>query len=76
MRGTLLTTMTRPTGVIMAPPIPCTVRQSTISASVPDRPHSTELMVNTAMAARNTCRAPKRSAIQPLIGTNTASASR
>ncbi len=33
-------------------------------------PHSTEPTVNTAMAPPNTCRAPKRSAIQPLAGMN------
>ena len=35
-----------------------------------------EARVNTAMAARNTLRAPKRSAPQPLIGMKTASAMR
>ena len=33
-------------------------------------------MVNTAIAARNTVRVPKRSATQPLAGMNTASLSR
>jgi hypothetical protein len=32
--------------------------------------------MNTAIAARNTVRAPKRSAVQPLIGMKTASESK
>ena len=40
--------------------------------SEPDRPHRTEPMVKITIAARNTVRQPNRSAIHPLIGTNTA----
>ena len=48
----------RPTGTIIAPPIPCTMRAATSSHKVSDRPHSTDPTVNTAMAARNTVRVP------------------
>ena len=66
----------RPTGTIMAPPMPCRMRAPTRNGSVSARPHSTEPKVNTRIAARNTVRAPKRSAIHPLMGMNTARLSR
>ncbi len=37
-----------------------------------DSPHSSEPVVNSPMAEANTRRVPKRFAIQPLIGMNTA----
>jgi hypothetical protein len=37
-----------------------------------DRPHRSEPSVKSAMALLNTRRVPKRFAIQPLIGMNTA----
>ena len=40
------------------------------------KPQASEPSVKTTMAARNTVRAPNRSAIQPLIGMKTASDSR
>src|SRR5262249_40362334 len=61
------------TGVIIAPPMPCTMRAATNSLSEPDNAQPIEPSMNTAMAARNTVRAPKRSAVQPLIGMITAS---
>ena len=72
----LRTSTMRPTGVIMAPPMPCTMRAITKSVSEPDSAQPIEPSTNTAMAARNTVRAPKRSAAQPLAGMKIASDSR
>src|ERR1700704_170312 len=66
----------RPTGVIMAPPAPCTMRAITKSVTDDDSAQPIEPTMNTAMAIENTARAPKRSAVQPLAGMNTASDSR
>src|SRR6266700_160727 len=66
----------RPTGVIIAPPIPCTMRATTKSVSEEDAAQPIEPSTNTTIAARNTVRPPNRSAVQPLIGMNTASESR
>ena len=68
--------MMRPTGTIMAPPIPCRARDATSQPREDDIPQATEPMVNTAIATRNTSLAPNRSAIQPLIGMNTVRLSR
>ena len=69
-------TTSRPTGTIMAPPMPCTTRAAVKPHSPSASPHSTEAAVNTPIALANTVRLPKRSAAQPLIGMNTASVSR
>ena len=74
--GTVRSSTSRPTGTIMAPPMPCNTRAATRKDSDSARPHSTEPTVNTMMAARNTRRAPKRSAIQPEVGMKTARLSR
>ncbi len=74
--ATLRTSTMRPTGVIMAPPMPCTMRAMTKSVSEFDSAQPIEPIMNTAMAARNTVRAPKRSAVQPLAGMKIASDSR
>ena len=71
--GTLRKMTSRPTGTIMAPPMPWTMRNSTKSKSDSAKPHAAEPTVKTTMAMRNTVRAPNRSAIQPLTGMNTAS---
>ena len=68
--------MRRPTGVIIAPPMPCTMRAQTNCVSDCDSAQPIEPITNTVMAARNTLRAPKRSAVQPLAGMQMASASR
>ena len=68
--------MMRPTGTIMAPPRPCRARAATSSPSEDERPQATDPSVKTAMATRNTCRAPNRSASQPLIGMKTVRLSR
>ena len=63
----------RPTGTIMAPPMPWIMRNRTKSGRPWAKPQAAEPRLNTMIAARNTVRAPKRSAIQPLKGMNTAS---
>ncbi len=75
-RGAAVTTISRPTGVIIAPPAPCTKRAATSWPSDWDRPHSTDPARNTPMAIRNIRRAPNRSATQPEAGANTASVNR
>ena len=66
----------RPTGVIIAPPTPCTMRAITKSVSELDTAQAMEPSTKIAMAARNTVRVPKRSATQPLAGMKIASESR
>ncbi len=74
--STVRTRMRRATGVIIAPPMPSMMRAITNWVSEPESAQPIEPATNTTMAARNTVRAPKRSAVQPLIGRNTASESR
>jgi hypothetical protein len=71
--STLRTRISRATGVIIAPPMPSTMRATTNWESEPESAHPIEPSMNTAMALRNTVRAPKRSAVQPLTGMKTAS---
>src|ERR1700737_2150766 len=66
----------RPTGVIMAPPTPCRMRAITKWVTEEDSAQPIEPIMKTATAIENTMRAPKRSAVQPLAGMNTASDSR
>src|ERR1700716_455006 len=66
----------RPTGVIIAPPMPCTMRAMTKCVTEEDSAQPIEPIMNTATARLNTMRAPKRSAVHPLAGMNTASDSR
>ncbi len=68
------TTISRATGVIIAPPIPWRMREATSASRFRDSPHRAEPARNTTMAVMNTRRAPKRSAAQPLAGVNTARA--
>ena len=70
------TSTNRPTGVIIAPPMPWTMRAATKPDSELARAQPTEPITKIAIAARNTVRAPKRSAVQPLAGMKTASESR
>src|SRR5215468_861476 len=72
----LRSTISRPTGTIMAPPIPCRTRAAVNCQSVPLAAHSTEESVNVTIAQANTVRAPNRSVTQPLAGMNTATVSR
>ncbi len=62
----------RPTGIIMAPPMPWTTRQATSISMLVESPHRMEPRVKSPIAEAKTRRVPKRSAIQPLIGMNTA----
>ena len=74
--GVARSTASRPTGTIIAPPMPCSTRAAANAGRVLVVAHRTEAAVNTAIALPNTVRRPKRSAAQPLIGMNTASVSR
>ena len=72
----LRTMMRRPTGVIIAPPMPWKMRAATNSSSECEAAQPIEPRTNIPIAARNTLRAPKRSAVQPLAGMKIASDSR
>ncbi len=74
--GTARNRIRRPTGTIMAPPIPCRIRNTTSSGRLLAKPHRVEASENSAIAIQNTRRAPSRSASQPLSGRNTARLSR
>ena len=74
--GILRSTTRRPTGTIIAPPTPCSTRAATSCAVLCDSAQRIEPTVKSTIAARNTRRAPWRSAIQPLNGMNTARLSR
>jgi len=62
----------RPTGTIIAPPMPWSTRQATSMLMSTATAHSSEPRLNSAIAEAKTRRVPKRSAIQPLIGMKTA----
>src|SRR4051795_7086760 len=66
----------RPTGVIIAPPAPCTIRAMTNWVTEEDSAQPIEPTMKTATARLNTIRAPNRSAGHPLAGMNTASDNR
>jgi len=72
VRGKLRSRIRRPTGVIIAPPKPCTTRIASSIARLVDSPHKAEPRLKIAIAAQNTRRVPMRSAIQPLSGMKTA----
>jgi len=74
--GTVRSNTRRPTGTIIAPPMPCKNRVATSMPSEPLAAQPIEPSRNTAIADMNVVRAPKRSATQPLTGMNTASDSR
>lgn len=69
--GTDRKMMMRPTGTIIAPPMPCTKRAATNMPSEVDAAHISEPAMKMPMAVRNTVREPKRSATQPQIGMKT-----
>lgn len=58
----------RPTGVIIAPPMPCRKRESTNSNTDDDTAQQMDPTTKTPMAKRKIFLAPYLSAIQPLIG--------
>ncbi len=70
--GNVLTRVRRPTGTIMAPPMPCTTRNATSRWMLVEIPQRKEPRVKMPMAEANTRRVPNLSAIQPLIGMKTA----
>ena len=72
LRGKARISTSRPTGVIIAPPNPCSTRVATSSGKLSEKPHSAEAAVKISKADANTRRGPNRSAIQPLSGMNTA----
>ena len=74
--GTALSTMTRPTGTIIAPPTPCSARAPTSPARLVAEAQPIEATTKTPIAAWNTRRAPKRSAHHPLTGMKMASDTR
>ncbi len=50
--------VSRPTGIIMAAPMPCNTRAATSMGTVLARPHNTEARVKIATAHENTRRVP------------------
>ena len=74
--GVARTSSSRPTGVIIDPPMPWTNRASTKAWIEPAKAQATEPRTNTTMARRKMFFAPNRSDIQPEIGMKTASATR
>jgi len=70
--GSARTSVSRPTGTIIAPPQPCRTRHATNRWMLRLKPHSSEPSANRPMAPANTRRVPNRFAIQPLTGMNTA----
>ena len=74
--GTLRSNTSRPTGSIMAPATPCSIRAPTSSKRFCDTPQRSELDAKPMMARRNTFLAPNRSATQAEMGRKTAADSR
>ncbi|AHH98357.1 hypothetical protein KALB_4995 [Kutzneria albida DSM 43870] len=72
----LAITTSLPTGTIIAPPTPCATRMATSWPSPALSAQPREARVNTAIAVRNTRRAPKRAVSQPLSGISTARVNR
>jgi hypothetical protein len=60
--ATVRSSTSRPTGTIMAPPMPWNSRAATRKPRLRDWPHRMLPRVNTMMASRKIRRAPKRSA--------------
>src|ERR1700709_2769974 len=50
----LRTTISRPTGTIIAPPAPCSKRAAVNSVTEFDKPHNTEAITNTTIALKHT----------------------
>ena len=71
-RGNVRTRAMRATGVIIAPPIPCKIREATSIGTLAARPQQSDPTAKTHTAYRKTRLVPKRSAIQPLTGMKTA----
>ena len=56
--STLFSSTSRPTGTIIAPPMPCTKRDTTKPPSELEKPQASDPNTKTAIAARNTVREP------------------
>lgn len=70
------TSTRRPTGVIIAPPMPCRKREPTKASSEFAKAQKIDPTTKTPIAMRNTRLAPNRSAIQPETGMKIASATK
>ena len=68
-------TISRPTGTIIAPPMPCTTRATVSAGRVGATAQPMEARVNNRMARVKTERAPNLSLSQPLPGMSTATVS-
>ena len=66
------TSVSRPTGTIIAPPQPCRMRHATSRWMLLEMPQRKDPRVKMPIAEANTRRVPNRSAIQPLMGMKTA----
>ena len=66
------TIVSRPTGTMSAPPMPCRMRQATRTWMFVARPQKSEPSVKMPIAVAKTRRVPNRSAIHPLTGMKTA----
>ena len=73
--GKVRTMVSRPTGTIIAPPMPCRMRKATSRWRSVEMPHRSEPSVKMPMADEKTRRVPNRSATQPLSGMKTATLS-
>ena len=69
-------TASLPTGTIIAPPAPWTIRQATSSPRLLLVAHSSDATVKITIAVRNTLRVPNRDTIHPLSGISTARVTR
>ena len=74
-RGTIFITVSRPTGTIIAPPMPCSTRAMTSWSRVLACAQNSEPVVNSTMAVKKIFRTPTLSASQPLAGSITATVS-
>ncbi len=74
LRLVVRSSTSRPTGTIIAPPMPCRKRDRTKAGTEAETAHRTDPITKTRMAMRKIFLAPKRSAIQPLMGMKIASA--
>ena len=70
--GVARSTTSRPTGTIIAPPMPCSTRVPVRLVRSTAAAQPTEARVKIATALKNTRRAPNRSASHPLTGISTA----
>ena len=70
--GNARNSMVRPTGVMRPPPIPCRIRNATISSRLPASPHRAEATVKIAMEPSSSWRGPMRSPSHAATGMDSA----